>query len=194
MASEKTVARKSAPSKSSRDARIAAVRSALNAYFLGSASPVKHFWNTANPSLGNKSPEGLVKAGKLRTVEHYVHDLRKHVRSVRAEFDNKPTEGSFWAFEGKIQNVPGKLKETPADHHLIVIEFPDPESYYTHAPVYREMFKMLPEIMRRLKRRQNLLYARYFHSLTANLPIAIPKLRARCSSEILAQFVEGDNQ
>jgi hypothetical protein len=68
VASEKTIARKSAPSKS-RDARIAAVRSALTAYFLGSGETEEHFWNKANPSHANKAPEKLVKAGKLSLVE-----------------------------------------------------------------------------------------------------------------------------
>jgi len=79
-------------------------------------------------------------------------------------------------FECKTQDALEKLKEIPTDHHVIAIEFENSESYCTHAPVYREMFKMMPEIMRKLKRRQDLLYARYFYSLTANLPIAIQKL------------------
>lgn len=108
--------------KVSRDARIAAVRVALTAYFLGSAETEEDFWNKANPS------------GKLKLVEQCVRDLRKHVRSVRPKLDDEPTEGSFLVFEGKTQDALEKLKEIPADRHVIAIEFDNSGSYYTHGP------------------------------------------------------------
>ena len=183
MAKKKAVARKSASSKSIQEERIAALRDALTAYFLGRAATAEHFWNAANPSFGDRSPAKVVKAGNIGAVEQYVNYLRKHARSAKQEFNTtKPMEGSFSVLEGKTQDVLEKMNELPADHHVIVIIFPDPESYYTFAPVCRQIISVLPEIMRRLKRRQNLICARLLYSFTVDLPIMIPKPKSRRSS------------
>ncbi len=177
MASKKTVATKSASSKSVRIARIAAVRRALTGYFLGSAAATEHFWNTANPSLGEKSPANLVKAGKLSKVEQYVSYLRKHTRSAGPKFEDQPVETSVVAFEGTTEELLERLQENQTAYRFIVVGFPNAESYYTYAPVYRRIIDLLPEILQRQERKEQMLYARIIYSFTADLPVRLPKLK-----------------
>lgn len=176
MASKKTVATKSASAKSVRIARIAAVRRALNGYFLGSAAATEHFWSAANPSLGEKSPANLVKAGKLSQVEQYVSHLRKHTRFADPKFKDELPETSVAAFEGTTEELLERLKESQAAY-FIVVAFPNAESYYTYAPVYRRIIDLLPEILQRQERKEQMLYARIIYSFTADLPIRLPKLK-----------------
>ncbi len=177
MASKKTVTTKSASAKSARIARIAAVRRALTGYFLGSAAAMEHFWSTANPSLGEKSPANLVKAGKLSQVEQYVSHLRKHTRFADPKFKDEPPETSVAAYEGTTEEFLERLKNNQAAYRFIVVAFPNAESYYTYAPVYRRIIDLLPGILQRQERKEQMLYARIIYSFTADLPIRLPKLK-----------------
>ena len=179
VASHKSVAKKVTSSQSTRDIRIAAVRNALTSYFLGSAGTAELFWNTANPSLDNKSPSHLVKAGKLSKLEQYVSSLRKHARSIKPEVLDEPPLPSVVAFEGTAEEIRERLKEPGVAHGFIVVTFPNAESFYTYAPVYRQIIERLPEIVRRQQRREHLLFARLFYAFTADLPVKVPKLKLR---------------
>jgi hypothetical protein len=66
----------------------------------------------------------------------------------------------FKVIDGQIQDVLTKMKKTPADLHVIVIEFADADSCNALAPVYREIINMMPAMLRKVKRRKDLLYAR----------------------------------
>jgi hypothetical protein len=167
---------KSLPSK--RDARLAAVRHALTKYFLGSAITGDKFWSTNNPSLGNKSPANMVKAGKLKTVEQYVSYLVEHTRSVRPKSIDNPRDNSFTILDGTKDEVLEKMKEIPANHGVIAISFQNAEAYYTYAPVVRGIVNQLPKIVGRLLRRNELLCARLLFAFTADLPVTFPKLSA----------------
>lgn len=179
MASHKSVATKGASIQSVQNSRIAAVDSALASYFLGSAETAELFWNTANPSLGNKSPSQLVKARKLSKLEQYVSSLRKHARSIKPEVLDEPPPPSVVAFEGTAEEVRERLKELGTAYGFILVTFPNAESYYTYAPVYRQIIDRLPEIVRRQKHREQLLYARLLYAFTADLPVKVPKLKLR---------------
>jgi len=175
---KKAIAKRSTSSKSSRDARLAAVRSALTKYFLGSVATSEKFWSTNNPSLGNKSPANMVKAGKLNVLEQYVNYLRNHAQSARPKVVDKRTDERFLVLEGLKEEVVEKLKEIPASQRVIAICFEDAESYYTYASVLRRIINQLPTIVQRLLRRDELLSARLLFSFTADLPVTFPKLKA----------------
>ena len=181
VANKKVIAGRSPSSKplrNDRDRRLAAVRGSLTKYFLGSASTADKFWSTSNPSLGERSPAQLVKSGKLNLVEQYVTYLRKHAGSVKPEFSKMQSDVDFTVYEGTKEEILDKLKETPANYGGIAISFPDAESYYTYAPLFRQIVDRLPEIVRRHQRKQQLLFARLLFSFTADLPIPVPKSRA----------------
>lgn len=179
MEGHKSVAKKVVSAKSERNPRVAAVRNALTSYFLGSAETAELFWNTANPSLDNKSPSHLVRAGMLSKVEQYVTSLRKHTRSIKPEFQDELPPPDVVAFEGTAEEIRERLKESGTAHGFIVVTFPNAESFYTYAPVYRQIIDRLPEIIRRQQRREQLLYARLLYSFTADLPVKVPKLQLR---------------
>jgi hypothetical protein len=163
-------------SRKERDARLAAVRSALTKYFLGSVTTSDKFWCTNNPCLGNKSPEKMVRAGKIKAVEQYVTYLVKHVRSVRPKLTEKPVGDSFHVLEGTREEVLEKMKALPANHGVISIMFQNAESYCTYGPIVRQMANQLPEIVPRVLRRHEMLCARLMFSFTADLPVTFPKL------------------
>jgi hypothetical protein len=176
MAIKKIGGRTRTPSKSTPRERTAALRAELTRYFMNNQTTADHFWKTTNPSLGGKSPASLAKASKLRVVEEYVAFLRKHLRSVKPQFSSKPEDYSVLTIEGTKDEVLGKLKGIPAGQGVIAISFKDAESYYTYAPVYRQILTLLPEIISRQRNRQEFLLARLLFSLTAELPIAAPRL------------------
>jgi hypothetical protein len=193
----KAFARTNASSRSSRNeraARLDAVHSALTKYFLGSVTTTEKFWTTDNPSLGDKSPTNMVKAGKLKAVEQYVSYLVKHARSVRPKSIEKPTDDSFLVIDGIKEEVLNQMKEISPSQYVISILFPNAESYYTYAPVFRQIANRLPEIVRRLLRRHELLYARLLFAFTADLPVTFPKIKAptqqaqRKAARKLAEF------
>lgn len=176
---KKAIARRSTSSKSSRnewDARLAAIRIALTKYFLGSVATSERFWTTNNPSLGDKSPANMVKAGKLDAVERYVTYLGKHARSVRPKFTGKPSADSFRVIDGTKQEVLEMMKEIPPKSSVISITFQTAESYCTYAPVVRRIANQLSEIVRRILNRDELLCARLLFAFTADLPVTLPKL------------------
>lgn len=182
MATKKAIPRTSASPKSSpseRNARLAAVRHALTKYLLGSAITCDKFWITNNPSLGKKSPANMVKAGKLSTLEQYVSYLVEHVRSVRTEPIDTPKDSSFVVLDGTKDEVLERMKEIPANQGVIAISFQNAESYYTYAPVVRQIINELPRIVRRLLRRNELLCARLLFAFTADLTVSFPKSSAR---------------
>ena len=174
-------ARASGSSKSFRNthkARLDAVHTSLTKYFLGSAATTEKFWRTNNPSLGDKSPANMVKAGKLSAVEQYVTYLRNHTRSAKPNFIGKPTDDSFLVLDGTKEEVLEKMKEIPTSRGVIAITFQNAESYNTYAPVVRRIIDQLPNIARRLLRRDELLCARLLFAFTADLPVTFPKLEA----------------
>ena len=178
---KKASATASTSSKSLRnkqEARLEAVHAALTKFFLGSAATTEKFWKTNNPSLREKSPADLVKAGKLKAVEQYVDYLTQHARSARPKFVDQPTDESFRIHEGDKGEVAQSLKEIPASHRVIVIRFENAESYCTYAPVVRRIVNQLPRIARHLMRRDELLCARLLFAFTADLPARFPKLTA----------------
>ena len=134
-----------------------------------------------NPSLGGKSPAQLVNAGKIRTVERYVHDLGKHAPSLKPKMDERPIENSFLFFEGTPEELRERLKDVPAAYPGVAILFKDAESYYVQAPIFRRIAAMLPEILRRNERREQLLYARVLHAFMVNVPVVTPKMMRRRS-------------
>ena len=177
---KKAIVRRSTSSNSprkERDARLADVRSAVTKYFLGSVATSERFWSTNNPSLGNKSLANMVKAGKLNSVEQYVTYLGKHARSVRPKFTEKPTADSFLVIDGTKQEVLEKMNEIPPKSGVISITFQTAESYCTYAPVVRRIANQLPEIVRRILNRDELLCARLLFAFTADLPVTFPNLR-----------------
>lgn len=132
------------------------------------------FWNAANPSLGNKSPSHLVKAGKLSKLEQYVSYLRKHTRSIKPEVQDEPLPPNVAVFEGAAEEICERLKDLGTARGVIVVAFQNAESFYTQAPVYRQIIEGLPEILRRQRQREQQLYARLLYSFTADLPIKVP--------------------
>jgi hypothetical protein len=177
---KKASATASASSKSLRskqEARLNAVYAALTKFFLGSATTTEKFWKTNNPSLREKSPADLVKAGKLKAVEQYVDYLTQHARSARPKFVDLPTDESLRIHEGDKEEVDQSLKEIPASHRVIVIRFENAESYFTYAPVVRRIVNQLPAIAQRLLRRDEHLCARVLFAFTADLPVTFPKLK-----------------
>lgn len=120
----------------------------------------------------------MVRAGKLKTVEQYVSYLVEHARSVRPKPIDNPTDDSFLVLDGSKDEVLERMKEIPANHGVIAISFENAESYYTYAPVVRRIASQLPQIVRRLLRRDELLYARLLFAFTADLPVTFPKLSA----------------
>ena len=111
MATKKALATASKSLRNKQDARLDAVHTALTKYFLGSAATTEKFWKTNNPSLGDKSPANMVKAGKLSAVEQYVTYLRNHARSARPNLIDKPTDDRFLVLEGTKEEVLEKMKE-----------------------------------------------------------------------------------
>jgi hypothetical protein len=169
-----TASASSKPLRNKQDARLDGVHAALTKFFLGSRATTEIFWKTNNPSLGDKSPASLVKAGKLEAVEQYVNYLKKHARSARPKFVDQPTDESFLVLEGTKEEVAQKLKEIPASHRVIVIRFENVESYCTYAPIVRRIVNQLPKIARRLMLRDELLCARLLFAFTADLPATFP--------------------
>jgi ABC-type uncharacterized transport system YnjBCD ATPase subunit len=97
---------------------------------------------------------------------------------VKPQFSSKPGNYSSVTIEGTSEEILEKLKKIPADQVIIAIFFQDAESYYTQSPVYRLILSLLPEIISRQQRRQELLLDRLLFSLTAELPITVPRRKA----------------
>jgi hypothetical protein len=83
------------------------------------------------------------------------------------------------AFEGTAEEVRERLKELGTASSFILVVFPNAESYYAYAPVYKQIIGRLPEIVRRQQHSEHLLFARLFYAFTADLPVRVPKLKLR---------------